>query len=45
VGVFEELRAEKEMLGKAVASLNTIRWKWKENVNVLEIEEEEESPK
>ncbi|KAJ7845792.1 hypothetical protein B0H13DRAFT_2409245 [Mycena leptocephala] len=29
--VFEELRAEKEMLGKAVASLNTIRRKGKAN--------------
>jgi hypothetical protein len=42
--VFEELRAEKDMLGKAVASLNTIRRKGKANVNILEIEEEEESP-
>lgn len=34
--VFEELRAEKEMLGKAVASRNTIRWKGKANVNILQ---------
>jgi hypothetical protein len=40
--VFDELRAEKEMLGKAVASLNTVRRKGKENVNILEMEEEEE---
>ncbi|KAJ7310132.1 hypothetical protein DFH08DRAFT_974489 [Mycena albidolilacea] len=40
--VFDELRAEKEMLGKAVASLNTVRQKGKENVNILEMEEEEE---
>ncbi|KAJ7367666.1 hypothetical protein DFH08DRAFT_795811 [Mycena albidolilacea] len=39
VKVFDELRAEKEMLGKAVAGLNTVQQKEKENVNILEMEE------
>jgi hypothetical protein len=42
--VFEELRAEKEMLGKAVVSLNMIQRKGKANLNILGIEEQEESP-
>ncbi|KAJ7218624.1 hypothetical protein GGX14DRAFT_560972 [Mycena pura] len=40
--IFEEFRAEKELLAKAVASLNTVRRRGKANVNILEIEEEEE---
>ena len=40
--IFEEFRAEKELLAKAVASLNTVRRKGKANVNILGIEEEEE---
>jgi hypothetical protein len=39
----KELCAENEMLGKAVASLNTMMER-KANVNILEMEEEEESP-
>lgn len=41
--IFEELIAEKEMLAKAVASLNTVRRKGKANVNILEMDEEEEA--
>ncbi|KAJ7725684.1 hypothetical protein B0H16DRAFT_1736002 [Mycena metata] len=41
--IFEELRTEKEKLGKAVASLNTVRGKGKSIVNLLEIEDEEET--
>ncbi|KAK6992640.1 hypothetical protein R3P38DRAFT_3430332 [Favolaschia claudopus] len=40
--VFEELDAERELLAKAVASLNTVRRKGKPNVNLVEVEEEEE---
>ncbi|KAJ7182103.1 hypothetical protein C8R46DRAFT_1210665 [Mycena filopes] len=36
-----ELRMEKEMLGKAVASLNTVQRKGKAMANILEIEEDD----
>ncbi|KAJ7181894.1 hypothetical protein C8R46DRAFT_1313521 [Mycena filopes] len=39
--IFEELRMEKEMLGKAVASLNTVQRKGKAMANILEIEEDD----
>ncbi|KAJ6474821.1 hypothetical protein C8R45DRAFT_1102969 [Mycena sanguinolenta] len=41
--IFDELRAETETLGRAVASLNTVRRKGKANVNLLDIEENEDS--
>ncbi|KAJ6619147.1 hypothetical protein B0H10DRAFT_1794090, partial [Mycena sp. CBHHK59/15] len=41
--IFEEVVAEKEVLAKAVASLNTVQRKGKSNVSILEIEEDEES--
>ncbi|KAJ7937869.1 hypothetical protein B0H13DRAFT_1588330, partial [Mycena leptocephala] len=40
--VFEELRMETDALGKAVASLNTVRRKGKAHANIIDIEEDEE---
>ncbi|KAJ7456714.1 hypothetical protein B0H11DRAFT_2321371 [Mycena galericulata] len=40
--IFEELSDEKELLVKAVASLNMVRRKGKTNVSLLELEEDEE---
>lgn len=36
---YHKLRAEREMLGKAVASLNRVRRKETSNANIVEIEE------
>ena len=41
--IFDELQAETETLGRAVASLNTIRRKGKVNVYPLDMEENEDS--
>ncbi|KAJ7023449.1 hypothetical protein C8F04DRAFT_1287146 [Mycena alexandri] len=40
--IFDELFMEREVLGKAVASLNTVRRKGKANINIIDVEEEEE---
>ncbi|KAF8135369.1 hypothetical protein K438DRAFT_1640094, partial [Mycena galopus ATCC 62051] len=40
--IFDELRAETEALGKAVASLNTVQRKGKANANLVDIDEEDE---
>ncbi|KAJ7923902.1 hypothetical protein B0H13DRAFT_1864521 [Mycena leptocephala] len=40
--IFDELGMETQALGKAVASLNTVRRKGKTNVNIIYIEEDEE---
>ncbi|KAJ7449765.1 hypothetical protein B0H11DRAFT_1928542 [Mycena galericulata] len=40
--IFEELSDEKELLVKAVASLNMVRRKGKTNVSLLELEEDKE---
>ncbi|KAJ7436725.1 hypothetical protein B0H11DRAFT_2255972 [Mycena galericulata] len=40
--IFEELSDERELLAKAVASLNMVRRKGKTNVSLLEIEDDEE---
>ncbi|KAJ6506818.1 hypothetical protein C8R45DRAFT_1069768 [Mycena sanguinolenta] len=40
--IFDELRAENELLGRAVASLNTVRRRGQANVNILEIDENKE---
>ncbi|KAJ7144225.1 hypothetical protein C8R44DRAFT_725189 [Mycena epipterygia] len=40
--IFAELSKEREMLAKAVASLNTVRRKGKSNINIVDPEEEEE---
>ncbi|KAJ6609547.1 hypothetical protein B0H10DRAFT_1813588, partial [Mycena sp. CBHHK59/15] len=39
-GIFEQLAAEKEVLAKSVASLNTVRRKGKSNVNIVDLDED-----